>query len=719
MPLVTGVTPVPPPDPGAALARLAGVVEAAEAAQDRDRAVVEIATLLGDAGAMRGLGAAHRMEPAKIGSLLMRLGALAGVKQRAARLERAVRDEAKRQVAAEKALRQEAAVSRAAGGPVAEALADCLAGHELAPGLRCPPGWELSPSGICRLKINSDTGDTSALDVSHRPILVEGRFRDVHDQTVTLSLGWPTAAGRWQMHPAPRLKVADSRQLVTLAAHDAPVTSNSAADLVEFLDDFEAANAAAIPEVRVSARMGWQGTADERCFLWGRNQVRKGGVLTAPPIEGEAPAKWARGQIHLLVTDDGIRGLAEGFRAAGDWSGWVAAVTLAVPYPAVFLGLYAALVPPLMAVLPNLSNFIIDFCGETSLGKTTTLRLAASAWGCPDERGAGIIYSWDVTRVFVERAAALTDYHPLFLDDTKRARKPEDVGRTLYDYASGVGRGRGSPQGIQRTTRAHGVLLSTGEAPATSFTNDGGTRARTLCLWGSPFGGATSATEEAVRGISAGVLAHYGHAGPLVVRWLLDTPEATVLARGEYDAQLAAWTKLANGNPVASRAAHYVAALAVARRVLHEVLAVPMPAGDSLVLAWNAVVAASVESDRAADALRDVLSWATSQQHRFWGRIEGEPGADDQPHAGWLGAWARQATWAYLAVLPTELRGFLEKQKYDVEGILRAWDDRGWLTREAGHRTSKATVGQVKERCYVIKRAAADLVSDRPAHVET
>lgn len=710
MPLVAGVNPVAPADAPAALARLTGVVEAAEGASERDVAVGEIAALLGDAEVVRGLGAGYRQEPARLESLVMRLGALPGLKQRASRLDRTIRDEAKRQVAAEREVRQDAARARAAGGPVADALVGCLAGHALPANLRCPAGWELTPTGVLKLKINADTGDTSALDVSHRPVIVEGRFRDIHDQTVTLSLGWPTAAGRWQMHPAPRLKVADARQLVTLAAHDAPVTSNNASDLVAFLDDFEAANTDVIPEVRVSTRMGWQGTGEDRCFLWGRNQVRKGGVLTAPPVEGEAPANWARGQIHLLVMDDGIRGLTEGFRASGDWAGWVEAIRLATPYPAVFVALYAALVPPLMAVLPTLSNFIVDFCGETSRGKTTTLRLAASAWGSPEERGAGIIYTWDATRVFIERAAALTDYHPLLLDDTKRARRPDDVGKTLYDYASGVGRGRGSPSGIQRTTRAHGVLLSTGEAPATSFTNDGGTRARTLCLWGSPFGDVSAATEEAVRGINAGVLQHFGHAGPLVVRWLLDVPDAAALARGEYEAQVAGWTKLANGNPVASRAAHYIAAMAVARRVLHEVLSVPTPVGDPLAVAWEAVVKASAESDRAADALRDVLSWATSQQHRFWGRVDGGTTDDDQPSAGWLGAWSRLPTWTYLAVLPTELRGFLEKQKYDAEAVLRAWDDRGWLVREVEHRTSKVTVGAVKPRCYVIKRAAADFV---------
>ena len=49
----------------------------------------------------------------------------------------------------------------------------------------------------------------------------------------------------------------------------------------------------------------------------------------------------------------------------------------------------------------------------------------------------------------VERSAAMLDYLPMFLDDTKRARKPEEVGKTLFDYASGVGRGRG-PGGCRR-----------------------------------------------------------------------------------------------------------------------------------------------------------------------------------------------------------------------------------------------------------------------------
>ncbi len=707
---VCGVTPEPPLDPGPGLERLSRLVDLAETSKTSQTSVLAIAACLDDAEALDELAVAWRGERQRVTALLMRLGAAPRLQQRTAVLEKIIRERAGEQerLAAEKRLQ---VVQEGAGGVlVAEVLQESLGAHPLPAALSCPPGWELSPAGIRRVRLDLETGEEQLTPVAHRPLLVEGRYRDIDEHTVTLALGWPTASGRWQSLPAPRSKVADARALVSLASHDAPVNSNNARDLVQFLADFEAANAGVLPEARVSGRMGWHGSAAERCFLWGRNLIQVGGIEHTGAFEAQAPARWEPGRIHLLVDDPGVRGLAEGYRAGGSWAGWVETFEAVLGFPKVVLGVYAALVPPLMGVLPTLSNFIVDWCGETSQGKTTTLRMAASVWGCPDERGAGILYSWDATRVFVERAAALADYLPLFLDDTKRARRPEDVGRTLYDFASGVGRGRGSLRAVQRTTRAHGVLLSTGEAPATSFTNDGGTRARTLCLWGSPFEGTTAATVEAARRVHAGSMAHFGHAGPRLVHWLLQVPQAVELVRGEYEAQLGYWTELSNGNGVASRAAQYVAALAVARRVLHEVLSVPEPAVDPLDYAWESVRAASSDSDRASEALREVMSWATGQQHRFYGRAELEPGRDDPPSGGWLGAWARRDDWKYLAVLPTEMKAFLERQRYDTEAILRLWEERGWLMRDGRHRARKVTVGDRKERCYALSRAACEQI---------
>ncbi len=711
MPKVCGITPLPPSDATPGLERLGELVGAVEGAAGIEAATVLLAALLEDAATMEALGAAWRVAPDRMAALLLRLGARKGFRQRAARLERSIREAAARQLRAEQGGRRQAAVERGTAPPLAEALATVLGDHLLPPGLRCPPGWDLGPTGIARLRMDDESGDINAIDVAHRPVVIEGRYRDIHDNSVTWAMAWTGACGGWHLHSVPRGKAADARGLVAFAAHDAPVTSNTAAELVAFLADFEAVNAEVLPEARVTGQMGWYGSGDDRCFLWGRAVVRAGGILATGSVEDLPPARWIPGQLHLLVSEPGVRALADGFRASGTWEGWLEAVKAALPYPAAMLALYAALVPPLMALLPTLANFIVDFCGETSRGKTTTLRLAASVWGNPDERSGGIVVSWDHTRVYVERAAALTDYLPTFLDDTKRARRPEDVGRTLYDFASGVGRGRGSLQGIQRTSRAHGVLLSTGEAPATSFTNDGGTRARTLCIWGSPFGACNADTLVAVQRITEGVLAHHGHAGPRLLQWLLSTPDATEGLRRMYAWRVEEWTRQCNGNPVAGRAAQYVAALDVAKWLLHEALGVPAPATDPVLVAWEAVLKSSAEADRAADALRDVLSWATSQQHRFYGRLEGEQGSDEAPAGGWLGAWANRQEWRTLAVLPTELRGFLEKQKHDAEAVLRTWDQRGWLLHDEGHLTKKVTVGARKERCVVIARAATDAVS--------
>src|SRR5262249_15207141 len=81
--------------------------------------------------------------------------------------------------------------------------------------------------------------------------------------------------------------------------------------------------------------------------------------------------------------DTGDEQAAEGYAARGTFDGWKATVTQALDYPIPRLALLAALSAPLLQLLAGQGarNYTVDICGETSRGKTTTIRLAASAWG--------------------------------------------------------------------------------------------------------------------------------------------------------------------------------------------------------------------------------------------------------------------------------------------------------------------------------------------------
>jgi len=700
LPAVVGEPDTPQPDsPTADLSSLASLVAAVEGTTALPEAVDLVVAWLGDEDAHAAVAAALRVRPGPVAALLTRLGSRRGMKRHADAVQRTLRRLAREQAATARTTASES-------DPDERDLREVLDHAQLPCGLRTPPGWLLTVAGIQTEQVDRD-GEARLVDVAPRPLVVTARFKDVADGATSLRLEWPTSTG-WAHRVVPRGTAMDSRSLVSLAAWDAPVHSDNARHLVRYLSDFEATNRDALPEALVSTTMGWQGARLDT-FLWGRALIRRGTEARPTAVEDLNPADLSPGDVYLLA-DPGVSELADGFRATGSWEGWLAAADAARPYPRIWLALYAALVPPLMPFLPTLPNFIVDFAGETSMGKTTTLRFAASAWGCPDERSGGIVRTWDSTRVWIERAAGALGNLPLILDDTKRARRPEDVGRTLYDLASGSGRGRGSIGGMRDTVRWRTVLLSTGEAPATSFTNDGGTRARTLGLWGSPFGGADERTVAAVRQLTTQVLTHHGHLGPRVVRWLVEAPEARSLVRQRYAEAAQRWQDAANGNPVATRAAQYVAGLEVVSRIVHRVLGVPTPESDPLVQAWRAVEAASEGSDRASDALREVLSWAGGQQARFWGQLGGGKG-DQGPPAGWLGAWVADDRWTQLALLPTELRGFLARQGFDPEAILSTWGDRGWLRTEGRHRTRKVTVAGRKLRCVVLTRAACDAVS--------
>jgi hypothetical protein len=200
--------------------------------------------------------------------------------------------------------------------------------------------------------------------------------------------------------------------------------------------------------------------------------------------------------------------------------------------------------------------------------------------GDPDEKHpASVVQSWDATKVWIEKAAAMLNGLPLILDDTKLAGTGKnkefaaaEISQVLYQIAQGRGRGRGSLNGTRSTGSWRTILLSTGEQSAVDFTGDGGSRARVISFWGLPFEKADETTVSIVQEINLAVKENYGHAGPKVIEFILKNQSEWALWKSEYQRMRTKFTLMAGSDSVVIRISDNFAFLATVIPIIHAAL---------------------------------------------------------------------------------------------------------------------------------------------------
>lgn len=686
-----------------ALASLAAVLPKLDAADraERARLIGELVT----APLIRGLAYA-RLDDSTAGlAELAQLRAVRGLAEDAKRLDTAIVRQVK---AIREAEREANAAERAKRFFLGASLLASLGGLAEDSGapeeLLVPFGYEVTPAGTYSVRIGRDGGDERER-ICHSPLFISALSSDIDGQGTRVVLRWHDGNG-WRSRSVARKTAMVARSLAEESDNDVPVSSVSASPIVEYLEAFVAVNTPRLPVTKTSTVLGWR----DNGFLWGTTLIGPDGPVVPSPLT-------------LNTEDPGIAQLASSFRTKGTFEDWQKAIEAIAPHPRLMLALYASVCPPLLKLVADAPNFLVDWSGETSQGKTTALRVAASVWGYPHDRD-GLIRMWDATTTYVERASAFGSDLPMMLDDSKRA-KPAIISKIIYAVAQGAGRGRGTVGSVQVSGTWRTVLLSTGEAPLTSYSTDGGAAARCLTLWGSPFGGQSTDNADLARETRLNLLEHHGHLGPRLLAWL-QKPEHAEYVLQHYRWSLTRWAKAAGGNAVAERAAGYVALLEVAQWVA-EKLGAPKAEGNPLLEAWRAVGTATETADRATLALRELYAWAVGSEHAFIGRhYSDREDTPKVPPRGWYGAWRRVDMWDEISFIPLHVKERFQEWRYDYQAIVTTWRDRGWLRVKPGgtggngltmpiRLGSAQSDGSPVVRCLCVRRAAIDLVDDRDA----
>jgi putative DNA primase/helicase len=524
--------------------------------------------------------------------------------------------------------------------------------------------------------------------IAYAPLLITGRLRHIEDQTEWFRLEWKRGS-QWLFRYVDRGVALNAAKLLDLASHGLPVATDNAANVAHYLHLLEAANYPMIPTAHMSTRLGWQGEQGQHGFLWGKALIRAHDApVTTCDLNSGSTKDWRPDWVAFQGAAAGDDQIVQGFHARGSLSGWKDAVKAIASYPKVLLGLYASFAPALLELL-HIPNFAMDWSGRTSMGKTTTLRVVASPWGCPDERRIGetILFSWFMTRVWPERAAAIMSGLPFILDESKLAPK-EIIPQVLYMVCNGVGKGRGSPRGLATSKRWHTILFSSGESPVTSMSEDGGTRMRCFSIHGYPFNTKDQATLKLVSELNTALQLHYGHAGPLFVQWLSRNRRRVPLWE-ETHAQFKQKFMSQVSDEAAFRLSDYAALIKVTAELVHQALDLPWALPEAIPQdLWTSIVQEASGAAGDHRALRHVLSWAYAHQEAFEGRHlrDVKDGSPKPPPGGWAGVWPKGEK-QLLALLPHVLDRVLEEGHFDPTAIKEAWRENGWLELDIGRKT--------------------------------
>src|SRR3954470_998022 len=539
-----------------------------------------------------------------------------------------------------------------------------------------PDGYDLRKDGsLWRLAQTEKQIDQL---VSPAPLFIQRQFSD-HESKAGRAEVCYREGDAWVSGEISQLAVVDSRTMVAeLSPYGFPITSVNAPRTVEWLLMYAQLNADYISKVNSFSRVGWHQYEGERVFVLDTPVLPEGRTIEAVVDQS--------GQRKELFTALKPRGCFDDHLAALR-KAWAASPVCA----AMICGALAApLLEPLQA-----QNFAVHLIGESSRGKTTMLKIAASIFGDPNN--PLWVAAWNTTNVGAElRAATLTDLPQCY--DEVGGGDPVALERLAYSIMNGTGRTRGQRDATMRaTSNWRTIMLSTGEKSLVDETAATGAQVRVVELHVDGFGPLDAAAIDALKEACVANAGSFGRA------WVEALVEETDWAR--WRAQLVervASLRRLDSNPLQQRIAGYYALLATA-----EELAKTFGLGEggaTMERVFGALEGRTTVLGLAERSREVVENWVMSQPDSFPPLVFTASGEQELPYS------SRSGLKLYgfrrgdeIIFIPNELKSLLRTHRFAAAEVIRQWSLRGWTRLDKGRTDTRIRIGGRQARFVVLQ----------------
>jgi putative DNA primase/helicase len=580
-------------------------------------------------------------------------------------------------------------------------------GDDEAPGGVRRDGFRVDDVAVWFDPPSDDGGEARPVRVCG-PLHVAALARDAHDNGAALLLEFdtPFRKGRRWLMPLAMLAGDGTAYRAELLSQGfmMPADSKRRALLTAYLQSRQPAEL-----VRIVDRVGWHG----RAYVLPRETLGDDGgerIL----FQSEAPTEGT-------------------FEARGTLAQWQERIgRLCVGNSRLAFAASCAFAGPLLAWAAGTDGGGFHYVGDSSCGKTTGLRLAASVWG-----GRDYLQRWRATDNGIEAMAAQHSDGLLCLDELAQL-DPKVAGESAYMLANGQGKSRAGRTGAARPRLTWRLLfLSAGEIGLAEHMSEAGKRTRAgqeLRMIDLPAdaGRGCGVFEELHGHEGGGTLAQhltracettFGTAGRAWLEHLTDGTDGLArLLRERMDATEAALVpELAAGQ--VQRVGRRFALVAVAGELATEAGITGWPAGTATEAArrcFNAWIEArpgGIGLTEDAQILRQARQWfGLHGEARFtdWSRADDDHAPKTMNRAGWRRAVKSTSgldelvAWEWF-VLPDVFRTEACKG-YSERAVLRLLRERGHLMGEGKHFGTRASPpGADKVTVY---RVGSSILSD-------